>query len=172
MLFENSRGVSLADGIDELVIVPDGWLWYLPFEILPVASNQAGDDRRPLREVCRIRYAPTRSLAVLRFRAAGRRRHWRCCSGRLTRGEKPEAAMAAAGEMLAGVDGAAVSSRRPAAPRPPWSARCSTRSWFSTNWPPADSADGPGRCSWPADGRGGDDDRRLARPAAEAAAAD
>ena len=37
MLFENSRGVSLAEGIDELVVVPDGWLWYLPLEIMPIA---------------------------------------------------------------------------------------------------------------------------------------
>jgi tetratricopeptide (TPR) repeat protein len=65
MLFENSK-VTLAEGIDELVIVPDGWLWYLPFELLPIGS--AGDpagDRPLLRERCRVRYAPTRSLAVM-----------------------------------------------------------------------------------------------------------
>jgi hypothetical protein len=65
MLFENSR-VTLAEGIDELVIVPDGWLWYVPFELLPIGS--AGDpagDRPLLRDLCRVRYAPTRSLAVM-----------------------------------------------------------------------------------------------------------
>ena len=103
MLFENSRGVSLTDGIEELVIVPDGWLWYLPFEILPIASNQAGDDARPLRDLCRIRYAPTRSLAVDRFepRAAGVAG---AMVGRMNRGEKPAAALAAAAVMLAGVN--------------------------------------------------------------------
>ncbi|MFM8415615.1 MAG: tetratricopeptide repeat protein [Planctomycetota bacterium] len=107
MLFENSRGVSLADGIEELVIVPDGWLWYVPFEILPVASNQAGEDRRPLREVCRIRYAPTRSLAVLRFapRDGGTTG---LLLGRMAKGEKREAAAANAEAMLAGTEGGAV----------------------------------------------------------------
>lgn len=67
-LFENSK-VTLAEGIDELVIVPDGWLWYVPFEILPVSSNRPDDATRRLRDVCRIRYAPTRSLAVSAPRA-------------------------------------------------------------------------------------------------------
>jgi tetratricopeptide (TPR) repeat protein len=107
MLFENSRGVSLTEGIDELVIVPDGWLWYVPFEILPVASNQAGDDRRPLRQVCRIRYAPTRSLAVLRFepRATAATA---ALLGRLSRGEKADAARAAIDMMLAGTAAAVI----------------------------------------------------------------
>jgi len=61
MLFENSR-VTLAEGIDELVIVPDGWLWYVPFELLPIAAGDGST--RLLRDVCRVRYAPTRSLAV------------------------------------------------------------------------------------------------------------
>ncbi len=117
MLFENSRGVSLADGIEELVIVPDGWLWYLPFEILPVSSNRGGGDTRPLREACRIRYSPTRSLAVLRFEprpalATG------LLLGRMSRGEKQEAAVAAAAEMLAGVAGAAVIEPSATAPPP------------------------------------------------------
>jgi len=70
ILFENSK-ITLAEGIDELVIVPDGLLWYLPFELLPVASNRPGDpdagQTKLLREVCRIRYAPTRSLGVMRL---------------------------------------------------------------------------------------------------------
>jgi len=116
MLFENSRGVSLADSIEELVIVPDGWLWYLPFELLPVTSNRGGGDRRPLREACRIRYSPTRSLAVLRFepRAAAATG---LLLGRMSRGEKQEAAVAAASEMLAGVDGAVIVE--PSATTPP-----------------------------------------------------
>ena len=107
MLFENARGVSLAEGIEELVIVPDGWLWYVPFEILPVASNRAGDDRRPLRDACRIRYCPTRSLAVLRFepRAGG---STGLLVGRMGRGEKREAALAVANEMIAAVAGSVV----------------------------------------------------------------
>lgn len=69
LLFAGS-GVSLArhDEFDELVIVPDSLLWYLPFELLPVgpaAAGQPGADA-PLRlhDVCQIRYCPTRSLVV------------------------------------------------------------------------------------------------------------
>ncbi len=47
--------------LDELAIVPDGVLWYLPFEALQVDV----DGRlRPLIDRFRIRYAPTVSLAV------------------------------------------------------------------------------------------------------------
>lgn len=63
MLFENSR-VTLTEGVDELVIVPDGWLWYVPFELLPIASGKGDGGSALLRDLCRVRYAPTRSLAV------------------------------------------------------------------------------------------------------------
>ncbi len=118
MLFENSRGVSLATGIDELVIVPDGWLWYFPFDVLPVATNQAGADKQQLRDVCRIRYAPTRSLAVLRYepRAAGTT----CLLlGRMARGEKEPDAAAAGAAMTAGIGPAIrleLSAHGPSAP--------------------------------------------------------
>jgi hypothetical protein len=99
LLLENSR-VSLGEGIDELVIVPDGLLWYVPFELLPVATGRgvaaakaadAGgdDDRRPLGEVCRIRSCPTRSLAVLRFTPPRGGGTVGVVTGRLFRGEKP-----------------------------------------------------------------------------------
>ncbi len=48
--------------LDELVIVPDGILWYLPFEALQVRVEGRN---RPLISRFRIRYAPTLSLAVL-----------------------------------------------------------------------------------------------------------
>ena len=44
----------------ELIIVPDGMLWYLPFEALLVEENEA---RQPLISKVRVRYAPTISLA-------------------------------------------------------------------------------------------------------------
>jgi len=100
LLLENSR-VSLGEGIDELVIVPDGLLWYVPFELLPVATGRgvavapavkgAADDegRRPLGDVCRIRYCPTRSLAVLRFAPPRGSGAIGVYTGRLFRGEKP-----------------------------------------------------------------------------------
>ncbi len=47
------------DQYRELVVVPDGLLWYCPFEMLPVGKN--GD---PLLSKVRIRYVPTLSLAT------------------------------------------------------------------------------------------------------------
>jgi tetratricopeptide (TPR) repeat protein len=53
----------------ELVIVPDGALWYVPFEALQV--QVAEDQFQPLITRCPIRYAPTASLGVPR-RSRGR----------------------------------------------------------------------------------------------------
>lgn len=52
---------SAWDEFDELIIVPDGQLWYLPFEALQIRS---GDTSIALIDKVRIRYAPTLSLAV------------------------------------------------------------------------------------------------------------
>jgi tetratricopeptide (TPR) repeat protein len=49
-------------GIDELVIVPDSVLWYLPFEALQISG--AGGKSQSLISKYRVRYAPTMSLAV------------------------------------------------------------------------------------------------------------
>jgi len=46
----------------EIVIVPDGVLWYLPFESLPVPASSGGSI--PLLMHVPIRYAPTLALAV------------------------------------------------------------------------------------------------------------
>ncbi|MFM7206487.1 MAG: CHAT domain-containing protein [Planctomycetaceae bacterium] len=106
MLFENSK-ITLAEGIEELVIVPDGWLWYLPFELLPVASSRAaGDDAADatrLRDVCRIRYAPSRSLAVQRCEehAAG---VVGVHAGRMVRSDKPADADAVHEHLVATVE--------------------------------------------------------------------
>lgn len=88
MLFENSR-ISLADGVDELVIVPDGWLWYVPFELLPVTSARADAAAGPrmLGEVCRVRYCPTRSLAVAGFAAPRLTGPIGVHAGRMARGD-------------------------------------------------------------------------------------
>jgi len=58
-LLLDKSNVDLAGKFDELVIVPDGFLWYLPFEALPV-----GKQAEPLISRVRIRYAPTLGLAV------------------------------------------------------------------------------------------------------------
>lgn len=60
LLLERSN-VDLAGNFDEIVIVPDGMLWYLPFEALPVGKS---DRPKTLISQARVRYAPTVGLAV------------------------------------------------------------------------------------------------------------
>ena len=130
LLFENSK-VALGEQIDELVIVPDGPLWYLPFDLLPVGSarNVAADDPtadadapKPqlLRDVCRIRYCPTRSLAVMRFEARRAGGAVGVHVGRMFRGSKPEAAqeaverLAQACDRVVSIDGVSRAAPAPA----------------------------------------------------------
>ncbi|MGA0041199.1 MAG: hypothetical protein ACO3NZ_15245, partial [Pirellulales bacterium] len=115
VLFANAR-VDLSRDIEELVIVPDGLLWYVPFELLPVGSNVAAGnadvadretvtDARPrLRDVCRVRYAPTRSLAVEQGPPLRREGVVGVHAGHLYRGDRPEAAAAAAAEITAAME--------------------------------------------------------------------
>ena len=108
LLFENSK-IELADGmIEELVIVPDGMLWYLPFELLPAGSaRQAAPEQPPLRrlrDVCRIRTAPTRSLAVLRFEAPHAAGPIGLYAGRLFRGDRPAIAQEAAARITGSLE--------------------------------------------------------------------
>jgi len=129
MLFENSR-ITLAEGVDELVIVPDGWLWYVPFELLPIgtgagiAEASAGPAR--LRDRCRIRYAPTRSLAVGRRDERGPG-FVGVHAGRMWRGDKPDAAATVA-TLRGAMPEAAVASlgAAPTVPEPLAAAACDT----------------------------------------------
>ena len=54
------------DDLDELVIIPDGVLWYLPFELLQVPADQVADSDEDvaLMTRTRIRYAPVAALSV------------------------------------------------------------------------------------------------------------
>ncbi len=61
-ILEGSQADFTAD-FPELVIVPDGLLWYVPFEALQVEVN---GQSQSLIDRFRIRYAPTASLAVPR----------------------------------------------------------------------------------------------------------
>ena len=60
MLFKGSKA-RLPGEFEELVIVPDSLLWYLPFEALPVGE---GRSPQPLLSQLRVRYAPTIGLAL------------------------------------------------------------------------------------------------------------
>ena len=52
---------DFGENFDELIVVPDGLLWYLPFEALEVKVK---GERQPLIAHVRVRYAPTASLAT------------------------------------------------------------------------------------------------------------
>jgi len=52
---------DFTQSFDELIIIPDGVLWYLPFEALQVT---AGGQMQSLLNRFRIRYAPTVSLTI------------------------------------------------------------------------------------------------------------
>ncbi len=60
MILEGSKA-DLAQQFQELIVVPDGMLWYVPFEALQV---QVDGRRRPLIARVRVRYVPTVSLVV------------------------------------------------------------------------------------------------------------
>jgi hypothetical protein len=60
---------DFSKSFDELIIVPDGVLWYVPFEALQVTVE---GKQRSLSSRFRIRYAPTLSLALTPY-PAGRK---------------------------------------------------------------------------------------------------
>ena len=58
------------DQLDELVVIPDGPLWYLPFEVLQVPPEQVPEntddstETRTLSSLVRVRYTPVMSLTA------------------------------------------------------------------------------------------------------------
>lgn len=60
MLFPNAK-LSDWDPVNELIVIPDGALWYLPFEALLLGDDQ---EEKFMSERLHIRYAPTLALAV------------------------------------------------------------------------------------------------------------
>ena len=107
MLLEGSRA-DLAQ-IDELVIVPDGLLWYVPFEAL---QQKVGDKLEPLILRLRIRYAPTASLAIPDGRARKPTGNAVVVAGKLFPRDDPSVAQAAF-EQFARVVPGAVALRGP-----------------------------------------------------------
>jgi tetratricopeptide (TPR) repeat protein len=98
------EGSSLApSAMHELIIIPDGITWYVPFEALVAKSDQT---TAPLIKFAKIRYAPTVGLA---FSSDGQ---WRrvqrtgLVAGEIVPGEKPEDRAAAAASLAAAVPGA------------------------------------------------------------------
>ncbi len=98
---------------EELAIVPDGLLWYIPFEALQVA---AGDETKPLISKVRIRYAPTVGLAVGDVRKRRQGGNTAVVLGRLFPRDEPEVSTAAFEDLSRVVPGAvAIQGKLPAA---------------------------------------------------------
>jgi CHAT domain-containing protein len=76
--------VGFWNNFEELVIVPEGPLWHLPFEVLQIPD---GDATVALGSRVRIRYAPTISMAVPGLMQRERQPTTVVEAGRLIRGE-------------------------------------------------------------------------------------
>ena len=79
VLLEGSQA-DFTRKFNELVVVPDGILWYLPFEALTVKVD---DQLQPLISRFRLRYAPTMALAIPDGRGRGLKPETLVVAGRL-----------------------------------------------------------------------------------------
>ncbi len=77
----------------ELIIVPDGVLWYVPFEILPMGDPK---ENRPLISRMRLRYAPTVGLAFSEREGRKASPNLGIVAGKLFPGESADFAQGAA----------------------------------------------------------------------------
>ena len=96
---------SLADftqPFDELVIVPDGFLWYVPFEALQVTVDK---QLQPLTARFRLRYSPTLSLATPRGPSRGPSDNTAVVVGKLNPRDDKAVAQAAFDQLAAVVPG-------------------------------------------------------------------
>jgi hypothetical protein len=74
------------DSLTELVVVPDGVLWYVPMEVLRVESAERFG---PLTQLARIRYAPTVGLAFRHHHPWRRVQRTGVLIGDLVSGKRP-----------------------------------------------------------------------------------
>ncbi|HBO43030.1 MAG TPA: hypothetical protein DD670_03665 [Planctomycetaceae bacterium] len=112
LILKDSRA-DFTSHFDELIVVPDGLLWYVPFESLQVVVDGQSES---LISRFRIRYAPTIGLAVpdgRRRKAVGRTG---VALGRLFPGDADAVAQTAFDEFARAVPGAAAFSSRLPAP--------------------------------------------------------
>lgn len=112
-LFEGAKVSPTA--IKELIVVPDGLTWYVPFDALVVKDE---DRLAPLVSFAKLRYAPTIGLAFS-FDGTWRRvKRTGVMVGELPPGEKPEARVEAAAALDAAVEGPVQLANPAPAPSP------------------------------------------------------
>ncbi len=109
LIFDKST-VDLGAKFDELVIVPDGLLWYVPWESLPV-----GQDGAPLLSRTKIRYAPTVGLSVPYSSKPLATRNVGVVVGKLLPQDQPEVGQAAFEKFAKAVPGAIALAEHPPA---------------------------------------------------------
>ena len=101
--------------LKELIVVPDGVLWYVPFEAIVATID---DEKTPLISVSKVRYAPTAALAFS-FDGAWRRiQRTGIAAGAMVAGDKPEQQLETMAALQAAVPGPVVLTQPPAAPTP------------------------------------------------------
>jgi len=110
-LLSTGSKADLGDGtFEELAIVPDGVLWYVPFEALQIPD---GDGTQPLISKIRVRYAPTVGLAIGDPQRRRRGGNTAVVLGRLFPRDEPEIAQAAFEDLSRVVPGATAIQGRP-----------------------------------------------------------
>ena len=95
-------GPEVWNEVDELIIVPEGLLWLVPFEALPVVR---GSETESLLSVVPIRFAPTLSLAVPDQRRPRPTARTAVVAGKLYNREDDEISQEAMSELLRTVPG-------------------------------------------------------------------
>jgi CHAT domain-containing protein len=100
-LFKGTKR-KLPESIDELIVVPDGKLWYLPFEALLVPD---GEGVRTLISKTRVRYVPTTSLALPDARGRRQAGATAVFAGQLYPGADPAIALSQIDQLAAALPG-------------------------------------------------------------------
>lgn len=103
------------DSIDELIIIPDGIVWYIPFEALAMESKDGGESV-PVLSKLRLRYAPTLGLAMPNGRTMPNPSHSMIVAGRMFAREDETVAQEAAADLAKVLPGGFIAPKPPLAP--------------------------------------------------------
>jgi tetratricopeptide (TPR) repeat protein len=112
-LTNNAKGEHF-DAIEELIVIPDGMLWYVPFEALQLEEKDGATVS--LLAKTRLRYAPTMGLALPDGRTMPRPSRTMVVAGRMFPKEDESFAADAATELIDRLPGGFPVPRTPPAP--------------------------------------------------------